>query len=361
MPEVTLLQPPKKNNILSGEKSEVMMQQQVEERVPKVSIIVTCYNLEKYIRECLESLLNQDCTFAYEVLAIDDCSTDGSLAVIRSIQSARLKIIENKVNKGAAVSVTEALEQCRGEYLCRFDGDDKWPADFLTKTAAVLDAHPQVDMVYGDAAFIDADGQVTSSSNNINRRDPNNPILENEFVDILNEYYINAPTIMFRKAAFAKAFPLPGYLIEKRNFIDWHISAIVLHTGKAYYIHEPIAFYRLHAANNHVAIIYDLNAEHVTRYVLNYFVPSNEQISYWRKRKIFADNYFILAERYFGVHMFSDAKRTYKMIAKYYPPYFLKKEFLKHFLGSYLGTGGYNAFKKLLGRKPPLPNAHTAH
>lgn len=327
----------------------------------KISIIVTCYNLERYIKECLLSLLNQDCSFEYEVLAIDDCSTDGSLAVIESIQSPRLKIIRNRVNKGAAVSVTEALEKCTGEYLCRFDGDDRWPSDFLSKTAAVLDAHPEVDMVYGDAAFIDAEGRVTSSSNNINRREPDNPVLENEFVDILNEYYINAPTIMFRKAAFKKAFPLPGYLVEKRNFIDWHISLIVLHFGKAYYIHEPIAFYRLHPKNNHVAIIYDLNAEHVTRYVLNYFVPSSERISYWRKRKIFADNYFILAERYFGVQMYADAKRTYKMIAKFYPPYIFNTEFLKHLMGSYLGKGGYHAVKRVFGKKNQLQNAHTAH
>lgn len=315
----------------------------------KVSIIVTCYNLEAYIAECVQSLLDQQCNFDYELLLIDDCSQDSSLEVIKKFHSPKIKLIENKVNKGAAISVTEALAKSSGEYLCRFDGDDKWPPDFLQTTVDVLDKHADVDMVYGDVAFIDSNSAVSSAANNINRRDKQQPVLENEFADILRLYYINAPTIMFRKDAFAKAFPLPQFLIKSRNFIDWFISLTVLHSGKAYFINKPIAYYRLHATNNHRAIVLNRLGEEVTEFVLNYFVPASEAIMPLAKKQIFADNYFVVGEQYFGRGMYEDAKRMYKKIIQCNPLYLTNVTFVKHWLGCLVGKKTYERTRSVLG------------
>lgn len=315
----------------------------------KVSIIVTCYNLERYIHECLTSLLDQDCRFEYEVWVIDDCSTDGSLAIIESIESPRLKIIRNRVNQGAAQSVDDALQMCSGEYLCRFDGDDKWPPHYLRTAAAVLDAHTEVDMVYGDMAFIDSSSAVTAPSGNVQRRDMHERVLENEFADILRSYYINAPTIMFRKEAFAKAFPLPQFLMEKRNFIDWYISLVVLHSGKAYFIPEPIAYYRLHATNNHRIIVLNKNAEEVTEFILRFFVPQSEKLTPLQRRQIMADNYHLLGEQYFGRGMYDDARRMYAKTAQTSPLYLLKPNFVKHWLGVLVGGKTYERTRRWLG------------
>ncbi len=63
-------------------------------RNPKVSIIVTCYNFAPFIKEAVLSLINQDCDFEYEIILIDDCSTDGSLEKINEISSSKVKLLE---------------------------------------------------------------------------------------------------------------------------------------------------------------------------------------------------------------------------------------------------------------------------
>ena len=93
----------------------------------KVSVIIPVYNAEKYLRGCLESILNQ--TFAdFEVIVVDDCSTDNSLAIAESFLEkfgGRLKIISLPKNTGnASVPRNEGLRFSRGEYVFFMDNDD---------------------------------------------------------------------------------------------------------------------------------------------------------------------------------------------------------------------------------------------
>jgi glycosyltransferase involved in cell wall biosynthesis len=276
----------------------------------KVSVILTCYNLEKFVRPAIDSLIRQECDFTYELIVIDDASTDKTREIIDSFNTPHLVKIFLDENGGARHAVETAFLQSRGKYICRFDGDDTWPPDFLQRASAVLDQHQDVDMVYGDTSFIDDEGRIQSEKNNISRRDKDIPVLENEFVDILKEYYINAPTIMFRREAFERALPMPAHL---NNFIDWYISLKVLEKGKAYYIDDPVAFYRVHPQNMHKQMIANKTGEKVTLFILDEFVRDNPAISTSLKRRILYKNYFVLAEKYFGVQNWKAARKKYFM------------------------------------------------
>ena len=101
--------------------------------MPKVSIIIPIYNNEKYLRECLDSVLNQ--TFQdFEIISINDGSTDNSLKILEEYakKDSRIKIVTQE-NKGAGSARNEGLKLAKGEYLAFLDGDDFYNLDFLEK------------------------------------------------------------------------------------------------------------------------------------------------------------------------------------------------------------------------------------
>ena len=295
-----------------------------------ISIILNSFNLSRYIGEAIQSLLEQDYQKDYEIIIVDDASTDDSRIIIESFNDPRLKKIYLQENKGARNAVELAFAKASGEYICRFDADDIWPVNFLTITSEVLDTNKDIDMVYGDYWPINSNGEITSPNSFSVRPFNNEPVLANEFLAILRKYYINAPTIMFRRAAFNKAIPLPLVLT---NFIDWYISLKILQSGKAYYINRPIAFYRIHESNMHRQQIGSRLGEFTTNFIMDYFVVRNVSISNKNRNHILAINYFVLAEKYFGIKLFGDAKRLYLQAKALHWRYIFNLTFLKHLFG----------------------------
>ena len=87
-----------------------------------ISIIVTVYNLEKYIKKCLDSIINNYSNI--EIIVIDDASTDKSLDIIKSYQDPRIKVIINEKNYGIARCRNIGIDNSKGEYIWFIDGDD---------------------------------------------------------------------------------------------------------------------------------------------------------------------------------------------------------------------------------------------
>lgn len=123
---------------------------------PLVSIVVTCYNYEKYVGEAIESALRQ--TYKnLEVIVIDDGSTDNSLEVINRFNS-KLRVISRK-NKGIVYTRNEALRVAKGDFLCFLDADDYFDNDYIEKMLVVAQRH-NADIVYpnwrvfGDEEYI---------------------------------------------------------------------------------------------------------------------------------------------------------------------------------------------------------------
>ena len=88
-----------------------------------LSIIVPVYNSEKYIKECIDSLLNQDTKYNYEIICVDDGSTDSSLNILNNYNDERLKVFHKK-NGGISSSRNFGLKKARGKYIGFVDNDD---------------------------------------------------------------------------------------------------------------------------------------------------------------------------------------------------------------------------------------------
>ena len=122
----------------------------------KISIVTTVYNIENYIKRCLDSLVSQ--TYKnIEIIIVNDCSTDSSMDLIKSYKDKRIKIIEHKENLGAGWARRTGIEAATGEYVITIDGDDWISNDFIEKlvdNAKETDA----DIVSGGITIVYPDG-----------------------------------------------------------------------------------------------------------------------------------------------------------------------------------------------------------
>lgn len=97
-----------------------------------VSIVMPSYNTGKYIADSIKSIQNQ--TYKnWELIIVDDCSTDNSLEVIRSFSEPRIRLLQNKKNSGAAISRNYALREAKGKWIAFLDSDDTWAPEKLEK------------------------------------------------------------------------------------------------------------------------------------------------------------------------------------------------------------------------------------
>ena len=116
-----------------------------------VSILVAVYNTEKYLRECLDSLINQTYT-DLQIICIDDASTDGSLAILKEyeLKDSRILVLQNKENLGQSKTRNHGLEYATGEYCGMVDSDDWIEPDAIEKIVNTFEQSPLIDTVLFD-------------------------------------------------------------------------------------------------------------------------------------------------------------------------------------------------------------------
>ncbi len=103
-----------------------------------VSIIMPSYNTGKYIAEAIQSVINQ--TYKYwELIIVDDCSSDNTDEIVTSFSEPRIKFFKNKINSGAAVSRNRALREAKGRWIAFLDSDDLWRIDKLEKQIGFME------------------------------------------------------------------------------------------------------------------------------------------------------------------------------------------------------------------------------
>ena len=126
--------------------------------MPKVSIILTSYNHEKYINETIDSILNQTFT-DYELIIWDDASSDNSWQIIQSYTDPRIKIFRNNETRRGIYGINKAISEiASGNYIAIHHSDDVWEIDKLQKQIDFLDNNPEYGAVFTWAQIIDENG-----------------------------------------------------------------------------------------------------------------------------------------------------------------------------------------------------------
>lgn len=119
-----------------------------------VSIIVPVYNVAEYITECFNSVASQTFTGGMECIFVDDCGTDDSVDIVRSLISSyhgnvRFRVVNHDHNKGLSAARNTGIRNAKGDYLYFIDSDDSITSDCIEKLAALAEKYPGVEVVQG--------------------------------------------------------------------------------------------------------------------------------------------------------------------------------------------------------------------
>ena len=133
----------------------------MKNKYPKFSVIISAYNIEDYIQRAINSVLNQDFT-DYELIVINDCSTDNTLEKIR--QYKNIKIINNKKNMGLGAVRNIGIKNAKGKYIIHLDGDDTMYDKYVLKKIDKLIGEEEYDIVFLGFQDVGGSGKLRIST-----------------------------------------------------------------------------------------------------------------------------------------------------------------------------------------------------
>jgi glycosyltransferase involved in cell wall biosynthesis len=315
---------------------------------PLVSFVVPCYNYGRFLPDCLESIFGQNGGYDFEIVAVDDASTDNTLEVLERFRDPRLRVIRHEKNRGHVDTVNEGLRATRGEFVARIDPDDRYRSSFLKLLLPKFAEYPEVGLVYGNASLINADGKVTAETSD--RVHKGRDFKGNELCALLIENYICAPTAIARRDAWLEAMPIPAGLA----FNDWYFNLIMARRHDFCYVNQVVADYRVHSANHHSQIVANKSEEPSIRFVLDLVFGARESDPELERQKreargrIYSSQYLTLANKYFGMALTSDARRCYCQAIRFSPAQAMSIGTMRRLAATFLPRNLYDAAKRLI-------------
>lgn len=198
----------------------------------KISVVMSVYNAEKYVKEAIDSILNQTFT-DFEFIIINDGSTDRSLEIIESIKDRRIVLI-NQSNSGLAKALNVGIQQSKSNIIARMDADDISFPNRLDKQYNFLLNNPEYIIVGSKAMVIDKNGNyVCTPSILISDTETKNWLPSSPFIH---------PSVMLRKESIFKAGLYCESMIKSQDTVLFNRMASY---GKFYNIPESLLKYRI--------------------------------------------------------------------------------------------------------------------
>lgn len=210
-----------------------------ESHLPKVSIIINCYNSEKYLRETIESVLNQTYN-NYELIIYDDASTDSTESIALNYgNKLRYYKIENKVPLGHARN--NALEKVTGDLITFLDHDDIIMPERLKKQVEIFSKNKEIALVFSNANIIDSNGKIIGKLISESVESKVSGLEYN-----IKKYSIPWLTVMIKKKMLDKIGNFNNNFMQIEDF-DL-VLRLILHYPFVY-LPEILASYRWHSGN----------------------------------------------------------------------------------------------------------------
>jgi glycosyltransferase involved in cell wall biosynthesis len=236
----------------------------------KVTVLMPVYNSEKYLKEAMESILNQ--TYQdFEFLIIADPSTDNSIQIIKSYNDSRINLVQNEQKLGLVNSLNLGFEIAQGEYIARMDADDISLPQRLQKQLDFMENNPEIGVC---GTLFEMFG-----TNNQRHDHPENHELIKAF--LLFGCYIGHPTVMLRKSILER-YDL-RYDNSFQHAEDYELWTRVIKYSKFVNIQEVLLHYRSHenqlsSESAHILTQYIRNVQ--LNYVKNLgFQPTTQEIA----------------------------------------------------------------------------------
>lgn len=214
-----------------------------------VSIITASYNYENYIKETIESVINQTYT-NWELIIIDDGSTDNSVEVIKSYckKDKRIKLFqhEGEINKGLAETVKLGISKAKGEWIAFLESDDKFMPEYLEEKVKIINRNSNVKFIFSDLETFGSEKTSFDKSlvySSIKKKLISKKPLMDLSLELLKQNLICTFSIVMVKKN----------LIEECNFntpvnalLDLWLWTQIAQKTKFYYLNKPLTMWRVH-------------------------------------------------------------------------------------------------------------------
>ncbi|MBW4664432.1 MAG: glycosyltransferase [Chroococcus sp. CMT-3BRIN-NPC107] len=223
----------------------------VNDREPLVSVVITTYNRQAYLKEAIASVLQQ--TYKnIEVIIADNGSTESPKALVDAFQDSRLHLRINEKNIGIGPNFTSAFKLAKGKYVASINDDDLWQKDILEKLVPLLENNPEVVVAFCDYYVINSEGvvndQLTEEQTKREKRTQLKAGIYQPYhkLALIDKSIFSALANVIRRDA-VDWDKLAKEGAESSVFCDFYMTYLACRSGKAaYYCPEKLAFYRVH-------------------------------------------------------------------------------------------------------------------
>lgn len=217
------------------------------ENKPLISVLLPCYNAEKFVTETINSVLAQTYTH-FEIIAINDCSTDDTSRILHNLaeKDNRIKVHENESNLKLIKTLNKGIELCRGKYIARIDSDDIALPTRFEKQIKFLEKNEDYDILGTQFyTFISGSDKYSLYRNPLKYEDLQ--------AYLLFHSGICHPSVMIRKRLFTEyGFRFEAEYLHVEDYALWSKA---LYKTKIANIDEPLLRYRIHP--HQVSVMYN--------------------------------------------------------------------------------------------------------
>lgn len=214
----------------------------------KISVVTASYNYQDYIKETIQSVLDQ--TYKdWEFIIVDDCSTDNSVEVIKSYKDDRIKLFVNEKNLGLKETLKFGIKQASGDWVAILESDDILKQDYLEKKYEVIKRNPNVAVIFNDVELFGDENRVKNTT----------PTIIETSNLLQNKIY---PCNIFDDLVdFNSVLTFSAVMLNRQKFLECNLNApmdklfdwwLFLHLARKYdfyYIPEKLTKWRLHSGS----------------------------------------------------------------------------------------------------------------
>jgi glycosyltransferase involved in cell wall biosynthesis len=207
---------------------------------PKVSICVITYNHEKFIRQCLQSIVDQKTNFDFEVIVGEDCSTDGTRKIVQEFAEKHPKVVKpilHLVNVGGMQNYYDVHKAARGEYIAHIDGDDYALPGKLQIQADMLDKNNQLNIIWHRMELFNDEG-IRKSHPCADAPYINRTIFRDDLF-LYGPFGSHSSTMYRRENLVVQK--------SKDDIIDWQLSIEIIRNGGGIMLKDILGCYRVHS------------------------------------------------------------------------------------------------------------------
>jgi len=210
---------------------------------PKVSVVIGSYNRGEFIQETIYSVINQ--TFKeWELIIVDDCSTDDSYEKVKEIHDERIRIIRLDKNSGIpAVPRNRGIGISKGEYIAFLDSDDIWLSDKLKFQVECLNQDSDIGLAFCTFKIASRDREYNNKTVAPRRDNVSGYVYDK----LINCNFITASSVMIRSSVLNET----RYFDESPEIIaaeDWDLWLRIARKYKIAFISKVLGFYRMHSS-----------------------------------------------------------------------------------------------------------------